>query len=438
MGGLAVPAANVFRSAALWGRRGPGSAGVVGREPPPSTERGSPQTGVTYSGLVNPTPNASPQPTWTQLIHELRGEHDDLVSAFLREFSRDIDYGETAVDTTDLRDTAELTMEMYYSMLAGDPLTAEMREHPKLIGARRARQGVQLDELQRATRISFRVIWRKLERIAGPSGAAVLVQSMDRILGAVESYLSDVQHAFAVEESRLRRDSRMLRSRLISRLFHTDANLDTRVQAIAGALGLPAEGPYELLAVAGEGISATARSYVAADDVYMHESPDLLFLFREERPGRSWADEEPHLHGAHITGVRGLAQIPRAADAARTLTCPSTTPRLATVEEDWPAVARTELERALPSFSGAVLAPLTQCTDHERTRLLETVIAFATSGSIKDAADALYCHRNTVVNRLHTFASITGYSMTVPAQAARVIVSLGLPVPQAVSGITPR
>jgi DNA-binding PucR family transcriptional regulator len=71
-----------------------------------------------------------------------------------------------------------------------------------------------------------------------------------------------------------------------------------------------------------------------------------------------------------------------------------------------------------------VLAGLEPLPDHERARLLQTVTAYCASGSAAAAARDLYCHRNTVLNRLTRFAELTGYHPTRPAEAATVLFAL--------------
>jgi DNA-binding PucR family transcriptional regulator len=71
-----------------------------------------------------------------------------------------------------------------------------------------------------------------------------------------------------------------------------------------------------------------------------------------------------------------------------------------------------------------VLAGLDSAPRGERDRLVETVLAYARSGSVQQTATALFCHRNTVVNRLRRFADLTGRQMTTPADAAVVLVAL--------------
>ncbi|MFG6304448.1 helix-turn-helix domain-containing protein [Corynebacterium hesseae] len=45
-------------------------------------------------------------------------------------------------------------------------------------------------------------------------------------------------------------------------------------------------------------------------------------------------------------------------------------------------------------------------------------------GSIKDSAEALHCHRNTVLNRLRQVTELTGLDITQPKDAARALLAL--------------
>ena len=67
---------------------------------------------------------------------------------------------------------------------------------------------------------------------------------------------------------------------------------------------------------------------------------------------------------------------------------------------------------------------LDRCTPHERQRLLHVARSYGRTGSIKETAEELYCHRNTVVNRLHSLKEVIGLDMTVPDQAALALVVL--------------
>ena len=61
----------------------------------------------------------------------------------------------------------------------------------------------------------------------------------------------------------------------------------------------------------------------------------------------------------------------------------------------------------------------------ERGLLLGTLqIWSATGGSVKDTADAAFCHRNTVLNRLQRMQAITGHDFADPACLAELKLAL--------------
>jgi len=67
------------------------------------------------------------------------------------------------------------------------------------------------------------------------------------------------------------------------------------------------------------------------------------------------------------------------------------------------------------SLSGYVLAPLLELDRASRDLLLDTFSAWlAADGSVHEAARPLYCHRNTVLNRLRRLEKLTQRSLSVP------------------------
>ncbi|MEE2048471.1 helix-turn-helix domain-containing protein, partial [Nocardiopsis tropica] len=59
-----------------------------------------------------------------------------------------------------------------------------------------------------------------------------------------------------------------------------------------------------------------------------------------------------------------------------------------------------------------------------RSALVETALAVLERGSVSEAAHALYCHRNTVLNRLRRFEELTGRNPARPGDGALVLLSL--------------
>jgi hypothetical protein len=49
--------------------------------------------------------------------------------------------------------------------------------------------------------------------------------------------------------------------------------------------------------------------------------------------------------------------------------------------------------------------------------------AYLATGSIRQTAAELFCHRNTVLKRLGRFTELTGLDIAIPQQAARVLIA---------------
>ena len=370
----------------------------------------------------NPDPSA--EPAWTELIRRLWQERDLLVSDFLERFAA-ISYEGALVPEEDVRRTAVDTMEMFLFQMAGLELPPDLRSLPREVASRRARQGVPLEAFLSAVRNDFRVLWKGLERVARGHGTDVLVANMDRVLDTVERYVSSIQQAFSEEEALLARDKQLHRQRLLSRLFNTDTRDTGEVSDIAAGLEVESSDVFELIAVTKETVAKLPDQPAADRHTFSYERAGALYLFRVSRAGRTWQDDPPEFPAGYMPGVEGLAAIPQAAAAALVLAAKHAAGTgLATIAGTWMSIARDLLETALPGFSLPVTTALDHCTPHERQRLLQVAQSYGRTGSIKETAEELYCHRNTVVNRLHSLEEVIGLDMTVPAQAALALVAL--------------
>jgi hypothetical protein len=369
-------------------------------------------------------PGPSAEPEWTELIQRLWNERSLLVSDFLERFAA-ISYGEALVPEEDVYRTAVNTMDMFLFQMAGLELPPDLQALPREVAIRRARQGVPLDAFLEAIRNDFRVLWKGLERVAQDKGIGVLVSNMNRVLDTVEGYLSSIQQAFAEEEALLARNKQLYRQRLLSRLFNTEFGAPGVVQDIAAALGAQATGTFEVLAVTSEAVPQAQRQYESDHRTYVYENTGTLYLFRQQRKGRSWRQDPPGFPAGYVPDVEGLAAVPAAAASALVLANQKKAGAgLATVEDTWMGIACGLLEQTLPGFSAPVRHALDRCTPYERQRLLQVARSYARTGSIKETSEELYCHRNTVVNRLHSLQEVIGLDLTVPAEAALALVAL--------------
>jgi hypothetical protein len=99
--------------------------------------------------------------------------------------------------------------------------------------------------------------------------------------------------------------------------------------------------------------------------------------------------------------------------AARTL--PAGDSRVVSIDERLPEALLSNSPEISTRLVGQSLGGLLELPSDERDVLLHTLEAFlGADGSATRAADALYCHRNTVMHRLRRIETVTGRKLTDP------------------------
>lgn len=123
-----------------------------------------------------------------------------------------------------------------------------------------------------------------------------------------------------------------------------------------------------------------------------------------------------------IEGLERLSVARRLAElAVRTITRDG----IVCLEHGWTNLLLTACPKVAGELSWRVLAPLLSLDEQTRDLLLDTFTTWsAADGSSHRAASALFCHRNTVLNRLRRLESLTRRSLSTP----RDLVELSLAV----------
>lgn len=366
-----------------------------------------------------------PAITWEWILGRLSLELDELVQDFLREFHAQEPYPADQVAEQDLVDTARQTLELLVRRLRGEPDPPGAAGLIERLAARRAQQGVPMATFLRAARLDFRVIWVRLERIAGEGGNAVLAANVMRLLDTVERYVDALREAYRAEEARIDRTSAERRHRMILRLFSGEALAPGEAELVASRMAMRADARYEVVAVTGEAMHAMLARYGTDPAVGIFETASALVLFREQRVVEQWRRDAPST-GGYVGDVTGIADVPAAAQVALQIAkhAPQSPMLLATEQEVWATVAYRHLDGTFPRHTRGIEHSLATLSDFERERFVEVVRAYMRTGSVKETAEQLFCHRNTVINRLRAFAEATGYDPTLPQDAAWIFVAL--------------
>lgn len=365
---------------------------------------------------------------WLALVARLDDDLAAIVDDFMAELEARMLYDGEVVGRQDLRDTAEDTLRMLVARMAGRTPTDEESALAASLGVRRARQGVPLDALLEAVRLDFRVLWRWLQRLAGDEQRSILVERVEWVLTVVEQYVDEVQQSFLRETAAMQRDARLATERHLARLLSGDVPRSSALDGIANGLGVDQDAAFDLIAVSVERIELAQRAAavpLAAGSVFGHAHGDTYCLFWLSTDYDVPPAELAALPGVHLRRLAGLLEVAHGARTASALLATSPNPAtLAGIEELWPAVAARRLVELVPRFIEGRLEPLAGLTGYQREAILETVRAYLETGSIHTTAQRVFCHRNTVLNRLAAFRERTGLDVQVPVEAALALVLL--------------
>ncbi|MFJ6070518.1 PucR family transcriptional regulator [Streptomyces sp. NPDC093065] len=310
------------------------------------------------------------------------------------------------------------------------------------IGAARAEQGLPLDALLHAFRLGGSLVWQRLveetSRTA-PEDVRLLVHVAADVWNFVDEHCTLVADAYRQTEWQIGR-RRENRARLLAAGLLDGTGRIADLPEAARALDLPEQGSYVVVALTGgppaRPDAARAAAVPPGARVHWHAGPEVdygivLIGAREGLTDPAWPQTAsdvpfPGLRigvGSPVDGLAAVGDARRLADTALDI-CPAAggTVRLA---EQLPAalvVSSPELGRALAE---KVLGPLLRLEPADREVLLDTLTTWLEcDGSAQRAGERLYCHRNTVLNRLRRCEQLTGRSLSRPADVVEFSLAL--------------
>ena len=366
---------------------------------------------------------------WSSIVQRVREDLPVLVDAFLEQFHDLGYYREDIVDDAELRSTASSILGLFLVQLEYGMDEDSLTAHARQLGTKRAHQGVRLSALVDAIQIDFTVLWDHFRATVPSEQLPLLVEHVTDIQRLVSRYTVHIRGAYAAEQARARRDARFAHARHIERLFSAEHLGEQAMEAISRALGI-AEGTAIDLVVFHPSEWAPAQTVLeplaARGEIYGHGYHGLYAAFfpASKNAQDFIRDHTDHLGAVTFNQLPDLAAVRTAVRASVTMFDAAENPgRLIPVEDVAWALAAQQIRPLLPAQLQAAHAGVVELRK-SAPDVVDTVGAYLKSGSTKDVAALLHCHRNTVVNRLQSFKAQTGLDVTVPSQAAFALAAL--------------
>ncbi|MGV9797486.1 helix-turn-helix domain-containing protein [Mycobacterium sp. NPDC003449] len=359
---------------------------------------------------------------WQILLEDLAGIDDQLAAEYLERIDGGARYYDNVPDEEDLKESARNAFRYLLGRLSARTLSAELIAFPAAVGALRARQGIALENLSAAVRNDFLIAWSALLRLADDTDMAVLVMHVGELWKAVDDFAGAVQRGYLDQCLQMARTDIIEQQQSLSDLF-SDAPSSTIVHRAAEVLDLDEAASYWVVGVIGDGAAAEVTRRLAGLDVVAldHTSKGVTLILLSAH--RGWADDEAlaadllsGLTGAVASRTMQLQNIFRSAATVRLLAQLGV--EAATLRRCWSRLSISQLCTVIDDLRGYVDTPLAGMND--RDLVVETMLVFAESGSVSTTAAKLYCHRNTVLNRIRKFEEATGISLRTPRAQAMV------------------
>ncbi|MEE1800681.1 helix-turn-helix domain-containing protein [Streptomyces sp. JV176] len=375
-------------------------------------------------------------PRWRELVSAMTHEVDALVETFLERVEGIAGYRAGPVSEEQLQESAHSSLALILSAVATDSTTTHLSSLPGELGRLRARQGVPGEDLVAAVRLDFGVIWSAMLDRARDSDMAVLALHVENLWSVVDDYARAVQQSYLEERALMAAATRDEQLTYLAELLGPAGRSPRNVQNIARALGVDADATFRVVvadaAASQHAHRAAAQLTTLGEQLFVLNQPGrVVVLWPAPRSGDQHDRQLRQLRqsrgmaGGLVPEVAGLGAVPGAAATAFEI-CRTLRPDengLVTLAQAWARVTKSRLDER-HGFSDALLAGLGTVPQSEREVIVETVRAYLATGSLSASAERLYCHRNTVLNRLGRFQRLTGLDVTVPDQAAVALVAL--------------
>jgi hypothetical protein len=368
----------------------------------------------------------------------LRGDVAAIAERALARICAEVDhYASSMLSPEDAAQCAHRAMETAVESLAVPGRFLASGELAWRTGRKRAAEGIPMLALLQAYRIGAAVLWDSLVEVALQDAPE---QAQAMLYAANDFWRFAARDTTIMMEAHRRTlaglspdDGRKLLPALKALLRgHTDP-MD--VAATAVAFDIPVTGRYAVARLDGPGAArpteAAVREEAAGIRLHWCPVPDgqVVVALLGDRPLAELAAvlaTGPGVRGGISPAVTGLAEIGRARELAEfALGAARRDGEVALLDERMAAgfvLARPDLAAVVAT---GVLGPVLSLEAADRASLLDTLEAWIDcAGSSDRAGELLYCHRNTVLNRLRRLERLTGRRLDRPRDLVDLTLAL--------------
>ncbi|MGW7198148.1 PucR family transcriptional regulator [Streptomyces chryseus] len=315
-------------------------------------------------------------------------------------------------------------------------------EYAEWTGRRRAQQGFPLELLVHSYRQAGYLIWDALLEGAegteggGPERLAVLMRAATTVFAAVDAETATASEAYRATEAELRHRTDERLQALLDALLEGEDSPALAARAAAG-LDLPEQGRYAVVVLRLErrdGREPFHRRIQGAGMRFIWRmrtdcEVGVVSLGEETTPAalsELLAGRCPGPGGISpvVEGLAALGRARRLADLALRTCAPDAT-GIVRLDERMPTALVVSQPELAERLVGDVFGNLMGLDPADRGVLLETLDAWlACEGSAGRTAGRLYCHRNTVFNRLRRLEQLTSRSLSRPRDLIEMTLAL--------------
>lgn len=305
-------------------------------------------------------------------------------------------------------------------------------------GRLRARSGVPRSAVVAAFRVASHTVWNQMMKFCADNpdiSPATLLSATARFWDAQDRYTEAMTTAYHETATQLAIDDAAEQAALTEALLQGRALGEYSLWDVAELLGLPAHGPYIVIAAGlpkvGQQALRSATAMLAGMDVHSawRLLPDVQIGIAHLPSNDSLSRVIDLLRRVATTNIGVSPVFNDLADTAMSL-------RYARVAQAAPAqqngnvcafddsvlgIAAVSAPEVTRKISEIILGPFNSLPSDEQLSLCATFEAWLDhDGSISETASVLFCHPNTVRNRLRRIEEHTGRSLSAPRELAEL------------------